>query len=139
MKTVNNFNSSTSLFPPPENTGLKIGVVGPCSSGKTTLVDGLTGYGFNVRHIAQEHSYVPYMWQRISQPDILIFLDVSFPVSQQRRSLNWKFSDYEEQQKRLAHARQHADLTINTDELSIDEILRIVLDFLHKNTLQFES
>lgn len=131
MKTINN---ATTISPLPltlGNSNLKIGIVGPCSSGKTSLVDGLTRHGFNARHIAQEHSYVPYMWQRITQPDVLIFLDVSFSVSQQRRPLNWKYSDFEEQQKRLAHARLHADLMINTDDLSIVEILKIVLDFLH--------
>lgn len=116
----------------PLNYDIRIGIVGPCSSGKTTLVNALKGYGLNVRHIAQEHSYVPYMWQHISKPDILIFLDVSFPVSQQRRSLNWKYSDYEEQQKRLVHARQHADLTINTDDLSVEKILDTVLNFLYE-------
>lgn len=73
------------------------------------------------------------MWQRIPHPDILIFLDVSFPVSQQRRPLNWKIDDFEEQQKRLAHARQHANLIINTDDLSIDEILTRIIAFLQKS------
>ncbi len=113
-----------------ENIDLRIGIVGPCNSGKTTLVDGLNRLGLNGRHIAQEHSYVPDMWQRISQPDRLIYLDVSFTVSQQRRSLNWNYSDFEEQQKRLAHAREHADLTITTDEFSIEEVLTTVLNFL---------
>ena len=94
------------------------------------MVDGLNKLGLHARHIAQEHSYVPYMWQRISQPDILIFLDVSFQESQKRRPLNWNYSDYEEQQKRLAHARQHANLTIDTNDLSITEILTSVMDFL---------
>jgi thymidylate kinase len=71
------------------------------------------------------------MWQHITKPDILIFLDVSFPVCQQRRPLNWKFSDFEEQQKRLAHARLHANLTINSDDFSIAEILTTVINFLH--------
>jgi len=33
-------------------------------------------------HIAQEHSYVPYMWKRITNPDLLIYLNASFEVSQ---------------------------------------------------------
>lgn len=131
MKTIENSPSLSPHSPNPKNYELRIGIVGPCSAGKTSLVDGLTRHGIDAHHIAQEHSFVPYMWQRISRPDILIFLDVSFSVSQQRRSLNWKFSDFEEQQKRLAHARLHADLTINTDDLSIIEILNTVLIFLH--------
>jgi len=132
MKIIDKSHSLLTRSLPPENKNFKIGIVGPCSSGKTTLVDGLTKHGFNARHIAQEHSYVPDMWQRISQPDLLIFLEVSYSVSQHRRFLNWNFSDYEEQQKRLAHARQHADLTIHTDDFSIEKILNTVLDFLHE-------
>jgi deoxyadenosine/deoxycytidine kinase len=140
MKTIDNSPSISPLLPKPEIVDLRIGIVGPCSAGKTSLVEGLIKQGFNAHHIAQEHSYVPYMWQRISQPHILIFLDVSFHVSQKRRSLNWNFSDFEEQQKRLAHARFHADLTINTDDFSIAEILNTVLDFLHnKNYRRLNS
>ncbi|OGN75345.1 MAG: hypothetical protein A2X25_01300 [Chloroflexi bacterium GWB2_49_20] len=111
---------------------MNIGIVGPCSAGKTTLINGLREHGYSARHIAQEHSYVPDMWQRLSHPDILIFLDVSFPVSQQRRLLDWNIDDFEEQQKRLGHARQNADLVINTDDLFIEEILTRVISFLQK-------
>jgi dephospho-CoA kinase len=38
---------------------LRIGVVGPCAAGKTTLVAALKNRGYEVHHIAQEHSYVP--------------------------------------------------------------------------------
>ena len=140
MKTIDNSLENSTPATTPESNDLIIGIVGPCSSGKTTLVDGLVRHGFNARHIAQEHSYVPYMWQRISKPHFLIFLDVSFPVSQQRRPLNWKYPDFEDQLKRLAHARLHADLMINTDDLSIAEILNTVLDFLHeKNYCRLNS
>jgi hypothetical protein len=83
-------------------------------------------------HIAQEHSFVPDMWQRLSAPDILIFLDVSYPTSQKRRSLDWQMADFEEQQTRLAHARQHADLVVNTDDLSINEVLDQVFTFINQ-------
>lgn len=109
---------------------LLIGVVGPCGSGKSTLIQGLEPHGYACRHIAQEHSYVPVMWQRIARPDILIFLDASFPVSTQRRRLNWQEGDYEEQCRRLAHARQHANLVIDTDPLTPTQVLQRVLDFL---------
>jgi ABC-type Mn2+/Zn2+ transport system ATPase subunit len=51
-----------------------VGIVGPCGAGKTTLTRNLTAAGISARAIAQEHSYVPYMWQKITNPDILIFL-----------------------------------------------------------------
>ncbi len=107
-----------------------VGVVGPCGSGKSTLIGGLEKAGYKCRHIAQEHSYVPYMWQRIADPDLLVFLDASFAVCTARRRLNWTEADYEEQVHRLSHARQHADLIVPTDALSIQEVLDCVLDFL---------
>ncbi|MBN1303210.1 MAG: AAA family ATPase [Anaerolineales bacterium] len=111
---------------------LVIGVVGPCGAGKTTLVRGLKEHGYHLRHIAQEHSYVPYMWKRISNPDILIFLQVSYPVSMQRRKMNWTEAEFQEQQRRLAHALEHADFILDTDQLMIEEVLERVLSFLGK-------
>jgi RNase adaptor protein for sRNA GlmZ degradation len=107
-----------------------IGVVGPCGSGKSTLIAGLEQYGYFCRHIAQEHSYVPAMWQKLTKPDILIFLEVSFPVSTARRKLSWQKQDYDEQLRRLAHARQHAHLVIDTDDLTPKQVIQKVLDFL---------
>mgnify|MGYP003377496422 CR=1 FL=1 len=83
---------------------LLIGIVGPCGSGKSSLVAKLEARGYRCRHIAQEHSYVKYMWQRITNPDILIFLQCSFENSTSRRKLNWQIADYEEQLRRLSHA-----------------------------------
>ncbi len=111
-----------------------IGVVGPCGSGKSTLKSGLERLGYQVRHIAQEHSHVSDMWQRIANPDILIFLDASFPVATARRKLNWREVDYTEQQKRLEHARKHADFVLLTDELSIKEVLAKVIVYLQTLT-----
>ena len=103
-----------------------IGIVGPCGSGKTTLVKRLNVLGINARHIAQEHSYVGAMWQKITNPDFLIFLDASYPVTIRRRKLNWTMDEYLEQHRRLAHARQHADLYIFTDLLNPEEVFQIV-------------
>ena len=52
-----------------------IAVVGVCAAGKSTLVQALRAEGFNARQVLQEHSYVPNMWQRITNPDLLIYLD----------------------------------------------------------------
>ena len=107
-----------------------VGVVGPCGSGKSTLIAGLEGHGYACRHIAQEHSYVQSMWQKIAKPDILIFLDASFPVSTARRKLTWQKDDHDEQYRRLDHARRHAHLVIDTDHLTPGQVLQQVLDFL---------
>lgn len=109
-----------------------IGVVGPCGSGKSTLIEGLEKHGYRCRHIAQEHSYVKQMWQVITKPDILIFLQASFESSTSRRKLNWLPSDFEEQQLRLSHALAHADIIIDTDKLNADGVLNQALDFLRK-------
>ena len=107
-----------------------VGVVGPCGSGKSTLIAGLEKYGYPCRHIAQEHSYVPAMWQKIAKPDILIFLDASFPVSTARRRLTWQKQDHDEQYRRLSHARQHANFVIDTDDLSPEQVLEKTLNYL---------
>ncbi len=108
-----------------------IGVVGPCGAGKSTLVSGLKLSGFPARHIAQEHSYVPDMWRRLTNPDILIYLDVSYPNTILRRKLDWTFEEYDEQLRRLQHARQHADLLIDTNPLTASEVLDIAVEFIH--------
>jgi deoxyadenosine/deoxycytidine kinase len=109
----------------------KIGVVGPCAAGKSTLIAGLKKHGYEGSHIAQEHSYVPAMWQKMTRPDLLIFLDVSYEKSMERRKINWSAREYEEQLRRLVHARQHADLIIETNELSPQEVLELALAFIN--------
>jgi len=112
------------------NKQLKIGIVGPCGAGKTTLIASLKHNGYEVKHIAQEHSYVRDMWKRITNPDVLIFLDVSYPFTLKRRDLNWTIKEYEKQLSRLQHARENADLYLQTDKLSPQEVLSMVMNFL---------
>jgi len=109
-----------------------IGLVGPCGSGKSTLMARLRKYGYACRHIAQEHSYVQTMWQVITKPDILFYLATSFPISTARRKLNWQEKDFIEQLHRLAHAREHADLIIDTDDLTPEQVVQKTLDFLKR-------
>ena len=70
------------------------------------------------------------MWKRITNPDLLIYLNSSFEVSTQRRKLNWNEAEYQEQLHRLDHARLHADLIIETDNLSPMEVLERALSFI---------
>ncbi|MDR3577251.1 MAG: hypothetical protein P4L50_25605 [Anaerolineaceae bacterium] len=107
-----------------------IGVVGVCGSGKSTLIAGLKSFGIDGKHIAQEHSYVQTMWLQIVHPEILIFLDASYPATIRRRNLNWTEQEYQEQHRRLASARQHADLYILTDPLTAAQVVETVLEFL---------
>lgn len=109
---------------------LVIAVVGPCASGKSTLVPALRARGFSAREVAQEHSYVCTMWQRIRRPDLLIHLDVSHEIAIRRRSSETDPARWRELKHRLSHARRHADLRVDTDDLTPDEVLEIVLSFL---------
>ena len=111
---------------------LLIGIVGPCGAGKSSLAERLSPFYSSVRAIAQEHSYVPYMWRRITNPDILIYLDASYPVTIQRRKLNWTEAEYKIELERLAHARQHADITIQTDNLDLAGVARTAVRELER-------
>ena len=104
-----------------------IGIVGVCASGKTTLVSKLTSFGYSCRHIAQEHSYVKTMWKRITNPDILVYLDASYPETIKRRNLNWTLAEYDEQVNRLSVAKENADIIIKTDHLTSEEVLQETL------------
>ncbi|MEE9217401.1 MAG: hypothetical protein V3U32_08200, partial [Anaerolineales bacterium] len=92
-----------------------IAIVGPCASGKSSLARGLAEQGIRAKQVVQEHSYVPEMWQVITQPDFLVYLDASFQICSQRKNLNWHQRDYDEQIIRLAHARENCDLLVQTD------------------------
>jgi hypothetical protein len=94
------------------------------------LVDALRERDFTAHHVAQEHSCVPDMWQRIVAPDVLVYLDVSYEVACRRRPLEGGPEWLEEQVERLRHARVHCDLYIDTDPLTPEAILERVLSFL---------
>jgi hypothetical protein len=107
-----------------------IGVVGPCAAGKSTLIKGLRENGYQAKHIAQEHSFVSDMWKRITNPDLLFYLDVSYYLTLRRRNLSWTKKEYLVQVDRLNHARVHADFYILTDTLSPEDVLEKVLSFI---------
>lgn len=108
-----------------------IGVVGPCSSGKSVLARRLRDRGYRVKEICQEHSCVPDMWQRITRPSLLVYLDVSMEEGARREGLAKPSSWWvEEREFRLAHARRHCDLYVDTTTLTPDEVLEQVAAFL---------
>lgn len=112
-----------------------IAVVGPCASGKSTLVENLQQRGYNAREVSQEHSYVPTMWQRFADPDFLIYLDVSQEAASQRRSAEADAGWWDALSQRLEHAAEHADLHIETDGLTPAEVLDRALSFLENQAL----
>lgn len=110
---------------------IRVAVVGACAVGKSTLVSALLEAGYEARHVAQEHSYVPAMWQRISQPDALIYLDADYESIMARRpAFDFRPADLAEQNRRLAHARQHCNLYIDTTDMTPAEVQERCLVFL---------
>ena len=114
-----------------DRSALKIAVVGPCASGKSTLVQALEKQGYHARQIAQEHSYVPDMWEVMTQPDILIYLDASYDTCTKRKNLDWTPVEYQVQVERLAYARQRCDLYIDSEEATPEQVASMVMEFLN--------
>ena len=107
----------------------RIVVVGPCASGKSMLVEALRDHGYNAHAAAQEHSYVQTMWQ-MTKPSHLIYLDVDLPNIRQRRRISWGEEYLSEENEKLAHARQNADLVISTNDRESVQVVQQALDFL---------
>jgi hypothetical protein len=122
--------STPGEFPSRRTGGIVI--VGPCAAGKSTLAAALTALGYRARQIAQEHSYVPDMWLRISQPDFLLYLDADHATCSLRKHLDWTVQEYEEQGRRLAHARAHCDLYVDTVPLTPEAVVAGVLQALER-------
>jgi RNase adaptor protein for sRNA GlmZ degradation len=59
-------------------------------------------------------------------------LHVSYDVSQARRPMNWTEANYQEQLQRLRHAREHADLVVDTDRLDIGQLVDRVVAFIRE-------
>jgi thymidylate kinase len=112
---------------------LRVAVVGPCSAGKSTLIPLLAAAGHEARQPAQEHSFVPDMWQRITKPDILIYLDVSYRVARLRRPyIDGGPQRLAEQHLRLAHARRHCDFYLDTSDATPGEVHQAVLSYIQE-------
>jgi GTPase SAR1 family protein len=107
--------------------GLRIAVVGPCASGKTTLVEALRAMGFEGAYsVPQEHSVAPRLWS-VKNPDVLVFLDVSYSAIRSRRPVSWGPDRLELQQGRLSGARSHCDVYVDTSDLTRQEMIDSVM------------
>ena len=109
---------------------MKIGIVGPCAAGKTTLAGSLSRRGYDAHAIAQEHSQAQTMWRQMTDPDLLIYLDASLQTICARLFVSWEQSYIDEQVRRLGDARAHADFVLVTDGLSREEVVARVVQFL---------
>lgn len=108
---------------------LRVAVVGPCASGKTTLVARLRALGFDAHSVAQEHSEAPGLYRRMGA-DVLVYLDVSYDAVRRRRDVPWGPERLVEEARRLRFARAAADLVVDTDTRDADAVAREVLSFL---------
>ena len=106
----------------PEPDGPRVVVVGPDAAGKTTLVARLRAQGYNARCCAQDHSDVPDMWQKVSRPRFLVFLDARLETIARRRATDWRQEWLDSQHTRLSHARAHCQLYLPTDDLTPAEV-----------------
>jgi deoxyadenosine/deoxycytidine kinase len=111
---------------------LQIVIVGPCASGKTTLVRGLWARGYaRARVVAQEHSGVTDLWKMRGQPDVLIYLDARLDtIAARQHRTDWTVEYLSEQLRRLHGAWLACDLYLPTDELAPAEVLERTLKFL---------
>lgn len=110
---------------------MRVVVAGVCVSGKTTLVKSLRNLGIDAYNVAQEHSVIKKLWNH-KEPDILVVLDVQMKTVHQRRMVPWGEDRLALQRKRLRDAYEHADLYIQTDELSKNEIVQIVVEHIRR-------
>ncbi|HWQ62482.1 MAG TPA: hypothetical protein VN521_09240 [Negativicutes bacterium] len=113
---------------------MRIVVVGPCASGKTTLVTRLQELGLDAHNVAQEHSGIRTLWRK-KRPDVLVMLEATLPVIRRRRSVPWGEERLTAQRERLKDAREHADLFIQTDPLTREEVAERVVQFIAGRTV----
>lgn len=106
----------------------RIVVVGPCASGKSTLVSGLRAHGYDALVSGQEHSDIPSLWQH-ANPDLLIALQADLPTVRARREDDrWPAWLFARQQHRLREAVTHADVVIDTSGQDAVTVLAQAID-----------
>lgn len=134
----------TSIETPPPSSTLPatrplpiIKVVGISGSGKSTLVRALRADGFDARPVSQEHSNVPDLWQQFERTAYLIYLNASLEDQQARRQdVTWSTAAHQEESRRLAHAREHADLRIDTAALSPTGVHNVAKSYLMRRRVR---
>lgn len=114
-----------------------IKVVGISAAGKSTIVKGLRQAGYNAHPVSQEHSGVPDLWAQFEKSQMLIYLDTTLEDQRSRRpDVTWSEQTLQQEAERLAHARDHADLVINTAGTTAEDVLNIALTFLTHNNFK---
>lgn len=108
-------------------------VVGVSASGKSTLVQRLRQRGYDARPVSQEHSEVPDLWQRFDKPFVLIHLSADIHAQKRRKpDQKWTYAELAREQRRLAHAREAADIRIDTSGVEPERVCEIAVTLLRK-------
>ena len=107
------------------NEAGRIVVVGPCASGKTTLVAALKEAGLDAYACAQEHSEIPTLWKHYD-PAFVVFLDTTLRTIRSRRSPSWPAMIFRKQQRRLSNARSAADVIIDSSTTDVPTSVELV-------------
>jgi dephospho-CoA kinase len=105
---------------------MRVAIVGVCGAGKSELARRLRVRGIDAHAVAQEHSHVPSLWRHECEPDLLVYLAASARIVHRRGKAMDK-AQLAEQRRRLADARRHAQLHLQTDRLSAEDVERVVL------------
>ena len=111
-------------------------VAGMSASGKSTLVRGLRERGYDARPVSQEHSNIPELWRLFETPAVLIHLDASLTCQRLRRpDVSWSRRYHAQEAARLRHAYDHADLRIDTSDMTPSAVLSLTLVHLEQGGL----
>jgi GTPase SAR1 family protein len=111
---------------PIESDPVRVVVVGPCASGKSTLAERLRAHGVDAYVCAQEHSEIGTLWRHLG-PDVVIALDVDLATIRARRGAEWPETIFREQLRRLTGARAAAAVVIDTMILDADATVEAAL------------
>ncbi|MDQ3326908.1 MAG: AAA family ATPase [Chloroflexota bacterium] len=107
----------------------EIVILGVCAAGKSTLAQRLRERGLPARTVAQEHSSIPELW-RWSGASTTIYLHASYQAVKRRRVSRMSEGSYEEQLHRLRSARTDATVSVDTSELTAEEVFTVVAGHL---------
>jgi GTPase SAR1 family protein len=124
--------TAVAATPSSETKPIRVVVVGPCASGKSTLAERLRARGIDAYVCAQEHSEVETLWLHLG-PEVVIALDVDLTTVRARRGADWPEAIFREQRRRLAAARAAADVVIDTAahdaDATVDAALRALSQY----------
>ncbi len=110
---------------------LKIVVIGPCASGKSTLVHSLCDAGFDATVCAQEHSEIPTLWRHY-EPDMVIALTLDLATLRNRRDEDWQDDLLATQMGRLAVGFAAASVVLDTSLLDSEQIMTQASDTIRQ-------